>query len=154
VLIGVAQEKASIWRSWKAKGHEHRAHLHMEWGRQMGFVNHYYFYLWDPEWGPTFWKTNADAPWPVWLCLNGYEWAEQQLAKRGIAHSHRYDLTNTGRRVAVLFTKTYGRVLTPGLSRMDPALPERIAARSPLGTAWRQLERTINQFIDSGLKAA
>ena len=24
VLIGIAQEKASVWRSWKAKGHEHR----------------------------------------------------------------------------------------------------------------------------------
>ena len=39
VLIGIAQEKAPIWRSWKAKGQEHVAHPHMEWGRQMGFVN-------------------------------------------------------------------------------------------------------------------
>jgi hypothetical protein len=432
VLIGVAQEKASLWRSWKAKGHEHRSHPHMEWGRQMGFVNHYYFYIWDAEWGPTFWKTNAYAPWPVWLCLNGHEWAKQQLAKRGIGYealdngfrscedprelqrvcdrlgpgavkrffwrwqrrlpspfttanlragyvydlafrqievsdtrvfdrpqagraffeglirdhldlgrpdqvalifnrrisrvtpgtfrtkvitkgvdpqlsiyyrssrlkqyfkegralrtetvicdtrdfgigrrvcaenwhalravgdnanrrlcdaeaaaahpapdvatflqvtrpttnegsytpglrfgeprvmallaaltsfshlvagftnrqltervaalldapytskqatydlrrlkrkglitrrprSHRYDLTDTGRRVAVLFTKTYGRVLTPGLSRMDPALPDEVSACSPLGTAWRQLQRTMDQFIDSGLAAA
>jgi hypothetical protein len=43
VLIGVAQEKASAWHSWKAKGQERRAHPHMEWGRQMTFVNHYYF---------------------------------------------------------------------------------------------------------------
>jgi hypothetical protein len=56
----------------------------MEWGRQMAFINHYYFYIWDPEWGPTFWKTNAYAPWPVWLYLNGHEWAKQQMAKRGI----------------------------------------------------------------------
>jgi hypothetical protein len=32
VLIGIAQEKASVWRSWKAKGQEHLAHPHMEWG--------------------------------------------------------------------------------------------------------------------------
>lgn len=32
VLIGIAQEKASVWRSWKAKGHEKKAHPHMEWG--------------------------------------------------------------------------------------------------------------------------
>ena len=51
VLIGIAQEKASAWRSWPAKGHEKRAHPHMEWGRQMTFVNHFYFYLWDPDWG-------------------------------------------------------------------------------------------------------
>ena len=50
VLIGIAQEKTPVWRSWKAKGQEHAAHPHMEWGRQMGFVNHFYFYLWDPDW--------------------------------------------------------------------------------------------------------
>src|SRR6266540_2560474 len=72
VLIGVCQEKASVWRSWKAKGHEHRSHPHMEWGRQMVMVNHYYFYVWDPEWGPAFWKTNAYAPWPIWIYLNGH----------------------------------------------------------------------------------
>jgi hypothetical protein len=44
VLIGIAQEKASAWRSWKKKGQEHSAHPHMEWGRKMVFVNHFYFY--------------------------------------------------------------------------------------------------------------
>ena len=44
VLIGIAQEKASAWRSWKAKGQKGAAHPHMEWGRQMVFVNHFYFY--------------------------------------------------------------------------------------------------------------
>jgi hypothetical protein len=86
VLIGVAQEKASVWRSWKAKGHEHRSHPHVEWGRQTAFVNHYYFYCWDPDWGPAFWKTNAYAPFPVWLCLNGHEWAKRQLDKAGIGY--------------------------------------------------------------------
>ena len=85
VLVGIAQERASVWRSWKAKGHEHAAHPHMEWGRQMAFVNHFYFYLWDPEWGGAFWKTNAYAPYPVWLWLNGHEWAKRQLARRGVA---------------------------------------------------------------------
>ena len=43
VLIGIAQEKTPVWRSWKAKGQERAAHPHMEWGRQMAFVNHFYF---------------------------------------------------------------------------------------------------------------
>ncbi|MBV9600671.1 MAG: hypothetical protein JOZ87_27980 [Chloroflexi bacterium] len=43
VLVGIAQEKASAWRSWKKKGQEHASHPHMEWGRQMAFVNHFYF---------------------------------------------------------------------------------------------------------------
>ena len=86
VLMGIAQEKASAWRSWKAKGQEHAAHPHMEWGRQMTFINHFYLYLWDPEWGPSFWKTNAYAPYPVWLWLNGHEWAKRQLERAGIGY--------------------------------------------------------------------
>jgi hypothetical protein len=84
VLIGIAQEKASAWRSWKKKGQEKASHPHMEWGRQMVFVNHFYFYLWDPEWGAAFWKTNAYAPFPIWLWLNGHSWAQRQLQKAGI----------------------------------------------------------------------
>jgi hypothetical protein len=86
VLIGIAQEKSSVWRSWKAKGQEKVAHPHMEWGRQMAYVNHFYFYIWDSEWGGTFWKTNAYAPFPIWLWLNGHEWAKRQLEKAGIAY--------------------------------------------------------------------
>ena len=87
VLIGIAQEKTPMWRSWKAKGQEHAAHPHMEWGRQMGFVNHFYFYLWDPEWGGAFWKTNAYAPWPVWIWLNGHTWAQRQCDRLGIGYT-------------------------------------------------------------------
>jgi hypothetical protein len=86
VLIGVAQEKASAWRSWKAKGQEKASHTHMEWGRQMTHVNHFYFYLWDPEWGPAFWKTNAYGPFPIWLWLNGHEWAKRQMEKADVAY--------------------------------------------------------------------
>lgn len=84
VMIGIAQEKASAWRSWPAKGQQNSAHPHMEWARQMTFVNHFYFYLWDPEWGGAFWKTNAYAPFPIWIWLNGHEWAKRQLAKLGV----------------------------------------------------------------------
>jgi hypothetical protein len=54
VLIGIAQEKASAWRSWPGKGQEKKPHPHMEWGRQMVFINHFYFYLWDSEWAERF----------------------------------------------------------------------------------------------------
>jgi hypothetical protein len=86
VLVGTAQEKASVWRSWPTKGQEKRPHPHMEWGRQMAFINHFYLYIWDPEWGPAFWKTNAYAPWPVWLYLNAHEWAKAQCDKAGIGY--------------------------------------------------------------------
>ena len=45
---------------------------------------------------------------------------------------HRYQLTPLGRRVAVLFTKVYGRVLAPGLAELDPRLP----TISPTGAIW------------------
>ena len=86
VLIGIAQEKASAWRSWKAKGQEKAKHPHMEWGRQMAYVNHFYFYLWDSDFGGAFWKTNSYAPYPIWIYLNGHEWAKRQLEKKGIGY--------------------------------------------------------------------
>ena len=52
----------------------------------MVFVNHFYFYLWDPEWGAAFWKTNAYAPYPIWFWLNGHSWAKRQFDKAGIAY--------------------------------------------------------------------
>jgi hypothetical protein len=128
VLIGVAQEKASAWRSWKAKGQEKAAHPHMEWGRQMTHVNHYYFYVWDPEWGPAFWKTNAYAPFPIWLWLNGHEWAKRQMEKAGVAYEaldngflscadpvylqKRCDQLGTGA-VRDFFWRWYGRLPSP-----------------------------------------
>ena len=67
---------------------------------------------------------------------------------------HRYQLTRLGRRIAVLFTKAYGRVLTPGLAALDPHLPPELSRTSELATAWRHLNRTLDQFIDDGLAAA
>jgi hypothetical protein len=64
----------------------------MDWGREMAFINHFYFYLWDSEWGGAFWKTNAYAPFPIWLWLNGHEWAKRQMEKSGIE----YDALDNG----------------------------------------------------------
>jgi hypothetical protein len=75
-----------------AKGQEKAVHPHMDWGRQMAYPNHFYFYLWDAEWGATFCKTNAYAPFPIWLWLNGHEWAKRQLEKAGI----RYEALDNG----------------------------------------------------------
>jgi hypothetical protein len=82
VLIGVAQEKASAWRGWRDGGPD--GHPHFCFGRQTVFVNHYYFYILDPEWGPTFIKACSYAPFPVWLYLNGHEWAKRQAARQAL----------------------------------------------------------------------
>ena len=87
VMIGVGQEKASAWRSWAGKRRDSRGRVLQEWGRQMTFVNHFYFYLWDAEWGPAFWKVNCYAPFPVWIWLNGHEWAKRQLDKARVGYA-------------------------------------------------------------------
>jgi len=136
VLIGIAQEKASVWRSWPARGQRGVAHPHMEWGRQMAFVNHFYFYLWDGEWGPAFWKTNAYAPFPVWIWLNGHEWAKRQLAKAGVG-----------------FT-----ALDNGFaSCQDPVLLQRLCDRLGPGAVtsffWRWQARLPSPFTRADLRA-
>ena len=73
---------------------------------------------------------------------------------RRLRKKHRYELTAVGRGVAVLFTKTYGRVLAPGLALLDPALPDEIASRSPLAVAWRTLNRALEDFTEGSLVAA
>jgi hypothetical protein len=77
----------------------------------------------------------------------------KQIIQR-IPGSHRYQLTQPGRAVAVLFTKTYGRVLGPGLAALDPRLPADLAKRSPLALAWKDLTKELDHFIDHGLAAA
>jgi hypothetical protein len=69
-------------------------------------------------------------------------------------HTRRYQLTVVGRRVAVLFTKTYGRVLAPGLGVLDPRLPEAVTRRSPLAVTWRRFESALDDFIGGNLVAA
>lgn len=136
VMIGIAQEKASAWRSWKAKGQEHAAHPHMEWGRQMVFIHHFYFYLWDPDWGGAFWKTNAYAPYPIWIWLNGHEWAKRQLEKAGIA----YEALDNGFR-----------------SCADPQALQKICNRLGPGAVkaffWRWVRRLPSPFTRADLRA-
>lgn len=82
VMIGVAQEKLNGWKGYRHGGSD--AHPHFCYRRMSAFPNHYYFYVRDPEWGPGFVKTVAYAPFPIWLCLNGHEWAKRQAAKQGL----------------------------------------------------------------------
>ena len=63
-----------------------------------------------------------------------------------VPHTNRYQLTNLGRRVAVLFNKTYGRILAPGLSALDPHLLEEVVTPNPLSTSWRCFEESSRRL--------
>src|SRR3954452_9715517 len=80
VFIGVAQEKAQAFNGKKVNGQ-------FQFGRDKTvYVNHYYFYIDDDEFGPLFIKVCSYAPWSIKLCLNGHEWAKRQLDKHGISY--------------------------------------------------------------------
>jgi len=80
VFIGVAQEKAKAFSGTKVNGQ-------FRFNRDKTvYVNHYYFYIDDEDFGPLFLKVCSYAPWGIKLCLNGHEWAKRQLEKRGIEY--------------------------------------------------------------------
>jgi hypothetical protein len=60
------------------------------------------------------------------------------------AGTHRYGVTDQGLRVALFFTRSYARVLRPGLSQVAADnLPE----DPPLRRAFAQLERAMDQYV-------
>jgi hypothetical protein len=86
VLVGKAQERVAGWRGFKDRSSalHSEAHPHFTYRRQSLFVDYWYFYIRDPEWGPGFIKLCPYAPYGVWAYLNGHEWAKRQLAKAGV----------------------------------------------------------------------
>ncbi len=82
VFIGVAQEKMT---GFKARKETLGKHVRFQFSRQSVFVKVYYFYLQDADFGPAFIKVGTYVPYPVKVCLNGHEWAKQQLRRAGIA---------------------------------------------------------------------
>ena len=85
VMVGICQEKTSAWRGWRDGGPD--SHPHFVYRRQSIFPKNYYFYIRDPDWGPSFIKTVAYAPFSCWVYLNGNEWAKQQAAHQGLEYA-------------------------------------------------------------------
>jgi hypothetical protein len=81
VFIGVAQERCD---SFKATKKDKQGYVSFHYSRQPVFVNHYYFYLQDADFGPAFIKVSSYVPYPIKVCLNGHEWAKQQLRQAGM----------------------------------------------------------------------
>ncbi|MGH2713767.1 MAG: hypothetical protein ACRDM7_07755 [Thermoleophilaceae bacterium] len=84
IMIGVAQERARVWAGWRQGGSD--GHPHFAFGWQSRVPNHYYFYVRDRQWGRAFVKCCCYAPYPLWLCLNGHEWAKRQAEQAGIGY--------------------------------------------------------------------
>ena len=84
VFVGKAQEKTPVFRTEKRRSPV--TGLPYPWiVRSTAMVNHYYVYAVDRDFGPFFLKFCTYFPFNAKLCLNGHEYAKQQLARKGIA---------------------------------------------------------------------
>jgi hypothetical protein len=85
LFVGRAQEKAGVWRT-------QRRHNPVTGGsyawlvRSSAFINFFYFYCVDADFGPFFIKFSTYFPYTAKLCINGNEWAKRQAAKAGIGY--------------------------------------------------------------------
>jgi hypothetical protein len=153
VLIGVAQEKASAWRGWREGGNDE--HPHFEFARQAIYVNHYYFYIYDADWGPAFIKTNAYAPYPVWVYLNGHEWAKRQAARAGLdfrALDNGFAACGDAAALAAICASLGHQHVLAFFDRWSAALPSPFTAaergRCAYRLAIRQLELSDTRIFD------
>jgi hypothetical protein len=83
LFVGRAQEKAGVWRTqrrYSASTGGSYAWL----VRSSAFINFFYFYCVDADFGPFFLKFSTYFPYAAKLCINGNEWAKRQAAKAGI----------------------------------------------------------------------
>ena len=63
-----------------------------------------------------------------------------------IPHSHRYQVTDLGIRVALFFTKVHSRILRPGLSQLFDGCPK--APNRPIATAMHRLNQAFAALFD------
>jgi hypothetical protein len=83
LFVGRAQEKAGVW-------HTQRRHNPVTGGsyawlvRSTAFINFFYFYCVDADFGPFFLKFSTYFPYTAKLYINGNEWAKRQAGKAGI----------------------------------------------------------------------
>ena len=83
LFVGRAQEKALVWRT--QRRYNNQAGEPYAWlVRSTAFINYFYFYCVDEDFGPFFVKFSTYFPYTGKLCINGNEWANRQAAKAGI----------------------------------------------------------------------
>jgi hypothetical protein len=82
-FIGNAQEKTKAFKGAKRKK---SGYVGFDYQRQDVYVTHYYFYLYDDDFGPAFIKVCTYFPFTMKININGHEWAKRQLEKHGIGY--------------------------------------------------------------------
>jgi hypothetical protein len=70
---------------------------------------------------------------------------------RRIPHTHRYEVTELGLRYALFFTRSYDRILRPGLAAV---LPGQTVTDSTLRASFRQLETAMTSWAEQAKLAS
>jgi hypothetical protein len=83
VFIGKAQEKTPVFRT-ERRRNEKTGATYPWLVRSTAMVNQFYIYCLDRDFGPFFLKFSTYFPYNAKLCLNGHEYAKQQLQQKGI----------------------------------------------------------------------
>jgi hypothetical protein len=83
VFIGKAQEKMPVFRT-ERRRNETTGATYPWLVRSTAMVNQFYIYCVDREFGPFFLKFSSYFPYTAKLCINGHEYAKQQLAKKNV----------------------------------------------------------------------
>jgi hypothetical protein len=120
VLVGKAQERMKAWN-----GHKDSSTLfdttrrpHFSFTRQSRVPDHWYFYLFDDQWGPAFIK----------LC---------SYAR----------VTPLGRQTATFFTPLVTRVVVPTLTDLDSLSRPRRREPTPVAAAWRAYDKEVRAIL-------
>ena len=82
LFVGRAQEKALVWRTQRRYNQAGEPFAWLV--RSTAFINYFYFYCLDEDFGPFFIKFSSYFPYTAKLCINGNECAKRQAAKAGI----------------------------------------------------------------------
>jgi hypothetical protein len=83
VFIGKAQEKTRVFRT-ERRRNERTGGTYPWLVQSTAMVNQFYVYCVDRDFGPFFLKFSSYFPYTAKLCINGHEYAKQQLAAQGI----------------------------------------------------------------------
>jgi hypothetical protein len=83
MFIGKAQEKMPVFRT-ERRRNETTGATYPWLVRSTAMVNQFYVYCVDRDFGPFFLKFSSYFPYTAKLCINGHEYAKQQLAKKNI----------------------------------------------------------------------
>jgi hypothetical protein len=155
VFVGKAQEKCTVYRTEKRRNA--RTGKSYAWiVKSTALVNHYYFYCLDRDFGPFFLKFCSYFPYNAKLCLNGHEYAKQQLRRQGIE----YQALDNGvlscadpRRLQDICDGLSGAKIDALLRKWLRLLPHPFAARDrQAGYRYRlsilQLELSLTQVLD------